>query len=154
MTSTLDPKKNPFRTIYLQNSATYRELAERYNTQVSVLQRMTEGASNSASDRALAIFSDMSGIKPETIKEYYDTFIRWDFKENVKLPQIPLNEYATKESWLLWRKELCELNKVEDTRLNVAALLHVAVNVIANWETGKTGKLPLQLLSRSRGRFE
>lgn len=149
MTSTIP---NPAYLAYIDSKKSYRELAKIYGIQVPVLQHAISGAMPHLSPRLCAIFSDITGLPEVVISFRYDRYAVYSFNM-IELPEKPLNPESTVQEWRAWRKELCRLNEIPDTVIGAASLLHVSFNVITNWEKGKTENLPLQLLSRSQGRY-
>ena len=137
-------RPNPFRDIYTHSGKTLDELSEEFGIQRSFIQRLLEGCFPSPPPSLTQKFSRLSGLPAVMLAGAYREHVKQSRKELV-FP-VGMNKDMSVEEWLKWADKFCYMNNVEMTRLNVAALLHLNVNVIANWENGKTEKLPAQIL--------
>lgn len=135
---------NPFRDIYLGSGKTFEELSEEFGIQRSFIMRLTEGCFPTVPPALLVKFSRLSGLSMPTLRDRYSNYVirtRW----NIAPVGWTLTRSSTVAEWNAYRALLARANKIENTRLNIAALLHLNVNVLANWENGDTAKLPAML---------
>lgn len=142
-------KTNPIRAIYLAQEKSLSKIAKENDLTVSFIQRAMEGAFPSLPVSVGETFADLSEFTRPQLEDRYKNYIEDTWEVTIP-PKVELDMGSSIKDWKRYRSILCRLNGFDDSRLAAAGLLHVNVNVIANWENGITRHFPMQIIEFSK----
>ena len=146
--------ENPLALYKKEMDYTYDELADQFEVSRSVVQRAIEGAYSALPPSIAEPLAYIRGVKVKDIQRQYDLYVNEQLKE-VKWPPVALTKETTLEDFDIWCSLFLRINGVsfvgEVPKLSVARLLHLNTAVIVNFYSGRTARMPDQILERVGG---
>ena len=143
--------ENPLAVYKREMDYTFDDLAKQFQVNRSLIQRAIEGAFYSLPPSIIDTLSYIEGIPKAELNKRYSEFVAEQLK-SIKRPPVALTKDTSLEDFDIWCSLFLRINGVsfigEVPHLTVARLLHINVALISNFYSGRTARMPNQILER------
>ena len=143
--------KNPLEQYKENMEYTYDDLASQFKVNRSVIQRAIEGAYYSLPPSITETLAYIEGVPTARINQQYEEWVKQELS-SINLPPVALDKETSLDDFDIWAGVLLRINGVnfvgETPKLSIARLLKLNVATISNWYSGRTARIPAQILER------